>query len=427
MNIKCSLVITLFIGIVLFPIMCFAQPVEFHGFIEASYGVKLSNDTTKHDAYNLLEQRFQFATNYYFEGENYLADKGAVVNFKGDFLIDEYFSGRTDFLLREANLLFTPFDFLDAKIGRQILTWGTGDYLFINDMFPKDYVSFFAGRDDEYLKKPSNAIKFSVYPQQFSVDFVVIPYFTPNTFAEGDRLSFFDSFQGEITGTDSRRQFIEPPFQMSNNQYALRVYRNFNSNEAAFYYFRGFDKNPRSYKNEAAQQLFYERIDVYGASIRGPFCSGITNVEFGYSRSRDDSQGNNRLIENSIIKIMAGYSKDLGNDLQIGFQYLYEQKLNYQNYIDNLLPGDYFWDEYRHLVTNRITKLLLNQNLTVSLFVFYSPSDKDGYIRPSVGYNASDRLNITLGADLPWGEDETTEFGQMKKNKNVFFRIRYSF
>ncbi|MED5520502.1 MAG: hypothetical protein VX459_02085, partial [Pseudomonadota bacterium] len=35
----------------------------------------------------------------------------------------------------------------DIKVGKQVLTWGTGDYLFLNDLFPKDYQSFFAGRE----------------------------------------------------------------------------------------------------------------------------------------------------------------------------------------------------------------------------------------------------------------------------------------
>ena len=52
---------------------------------------------------------------------------------------------------------------LDVKLGRQVLTWGTGDLLFLNDLFPKDWVSFFAGRDDEYLKAPSNTLRATQY------------------------------------------------------------------------------------------------------------------------------------------------------------------------------------------------------------------------------------------------------------------------
>lgn len=399
---------------------------QWHGFLETDAALKLSDDNTKRDGFNLLEQRLQLKTSYFMEGENYFADHGTILNFKGDATLDEYFGGKSSFDLRELNLSFSPSMSADVKAGRQVLTWGTGDYLFINDMFPKDYVSFFAGRDDEYLKKPSDAIKVSVYPQQINLDLIVMR-FEPNTHAAGDRLSFFDSFQGGIAGIESDRDLLEPPLQLSNNEYALRAYRNFGSNEAALYYFRGFDKSPRSYKDELNRQLYYERVDVYGASLRGPFAGGIGNAEMGYTVSREDSSGSNRLIANSMLKGMLGYSRDLGNDLSIGLQYYYEQILDYGNYRDNLLSQDYFWDEYRHVVTQRVTKLFKQQTVTASLFNFYSPSDRDGYLRASLGYNLTDQWNVTVGANLPWGEDEITEFGQMKKNKNVYVRVRYSF
>ena len=41
----------------------------------------------------------------------------------------------------------------DARVGRQIVTWGLGDLLFINGVLPKDYEAFFSGRPLEYLKR----------------------------------------------------------------------------------------------------------------------------------------------------------------------------------------------------------------------------------------------------------------------------------
>lgn len=397
-----------------------------HGFAEFAYGPKVNDDNTKRDDFNLFEQRLQLKTKYLFEGNGFLTRKDSSLNFKGDFTVDEYFSGKTDFDLREWDFSTTPYGWLDLKAGRQILTWGTGDYLFVNDLFPKDYVSFFIGRDDEYLKKSSDALKMSFYPRPANIDFV-ISRFEPNTTSKGDRLSFFDSFQGGIAGVNSDRDLLEPPLQLSNLEYALRIYRNFESNECAFYYFRGFDKNPTSYKDEAARQLFYPRLDVYGTSLRGPALAGIGNMELGYYNSREDSEGSNRLIANSLFKVLTGYEKDFGNDFKVGFQYLYEQTLNYDNYSENLLPTDFIFDESRHLLTQRITKLYKNQTIAVSLFNFYSPSSKDGYVRPTVSYNISDQWRATLGANLPWGEDDLTEFGQMKRNKNVYVRFRYSF
>jgi len=396
---------------------------EFHGFMEFAYGPKVSDDHTKRDDFNLLEQRLQLKTKYLFEGDGFFARKNSSLNFKGDFTVDEYFFGKTDFELRELNLSTTLVDWFDLKAGRQILTWGTGDYLFINDLFPKDYVSFFIGRDDEYLKKPSDALKMSFYPSLANVDFV-ISTFESNTTAKGDRLSFFDSFQGGIAGVNSDRDLLEPPLQLSNLEYALRTYRNLGSHEAAFYYFRGFDKNPTSYQDEAARQLFYPRLDIYGTSLRGPAASGIGNIEFGYTNSREDSNGNNRLIANSLFKVLTGYEKDLGNDFKIGLQYFYEQTLDYGQYKESLLPTDFVFDESRHLLTQRITKLYKNQTVSITLFNFYSPSNKDGYVRPMVSYHVSDQWKATLGANLPWGEDDLTEFGQMKRNKNVYVRFR---
>ncbi|MBU2591751.1 MAG: hypothetical protein KKC21_07035 [Nitrospinae bacterium] len=404
-----------------------AELPEVHGFLEAAYGYKLEDDGTKHEDFNLSEQRGQLKTQYYFDGDNYLADKGGVISFKGDFLVDQHNDDETEVELRELNLAFTPHDMVDLKAGLQVLTWGTGDYLFINDLFPKDYISFFTGRDDEYLKKPSYALKASLYPALANVDLVAIPYFTPNTIPEGDRLSFFDSFQQGIAGTESERTLVEPTKDINHAEYAARVYKNVGGNEFAFYYFRGFDKNPRSYLDEANRELYYQKLNVYGASIRGAIAGGIGNIEVGYYESPEDTDGTDRMIENSSFKAMTGYEVDLGSDLKVGFQYLYERKLDYDNYKEALLPNDYYWDEHRHLLTNRITKLLNNQTVRVSLFTFYSPSDNDGYFRPSVSYDITDQWKVTTGANLPWGEDYITEFGGMEKNKNIYARVRYTF
>jgi len=410
------------------PVVFSFELPEWHGFVEQDFGGRLSRDSlTKHKGYNMLEQRLQLKTRYAIPGENLLSRWNGVFTYKGDFVLDEYFATTGSYEIRELNFAFSPTSMLDIKAGRQILTWGTGDYLFINDLFPKDYVSFYIGRDDEYLKKPSDALRISVYPKLVNIDFVLIPHFTANTVPDGDRLSFFDSFEGGITGRDSQNNAVKPAWQAKNFEYALRLYRTFGSAEGALYYYRGFDPSARSYLDEANRQLFYERLDAYGASLRGPFAGGISNIEMGYYRSRQDPDGNNRLVENSALKWLIGYEKDLGNDFKAGVQYQYEQKLNYDDYISALLPQDYYWDRYRHLLTQRLTKFFKNQTIMLGLFNFWSPSDKDGYLRLACAYDISDQWKLTLGVNLPWGEDETTDFGMMKKNKNAFLKVRYSF
>ena len=122
------------------------------GFIDGRAGVRTQNDPYQDDR-NLTELRLQLDSKTYFDWGEF--------NARGDFVYDDLANDRGNvdletgdgfFDLRELNVLFTPADWTDMKLGRQILTWGTGDLLFINDLFPKDWNSFLLGRDEEYLK-----------------------------------------------------------------------------------------------------------------------------------------------------------------------------------------------------------------------------------------------------------------------------------
>ncbi len=114
------------------------------GFWEMRGGIRTQSDPYEKDA-SLGETRVQL------EFETRWQDM--TLRIRPDFLydpvMDDYDTdleeGRGIVDLREASLSFSPLDFADIKIGRQIITWGTGDMLFINDMFPKDWQSFFIG------------------------------------------------------------------------------------------------------------------------------------------------------------------------------------------------------------------------------------------------------------------------------------------
>ena len=111
----------------------------------------------------------------------------------------------------------------------------------------------------------------------------------------------------------------------------------------------------------------------------------------------------------------------------MGFQYYLEQTLDYNEYRNALMQADYRWDEFRHTITNRITKFFANKTVKVSIFTFFSPNDMDVYTRPSISWNPRDAWTLTFGANLAWGRDSWTQFGSVQKNKNVYVRLRYSF
>ncbi len=397
------------------------------GFIEASYGKKMNEDSTKHDEYNLAEMHFQLKSRVDLDFNDLLYNWGTQLNVKAEGLLDNYFDTTLSFSVRELNISLTPFDWMDVKLGRQILTWGTGDYLFINDLFPKDYLSFYIGRNDEYLKKPSDAIRISIFSDRASLDLVWIPEFIPNTVPIGERLSFWDPYLQKIAGRDAVMRIVDRSRKIGNSEYAARLYGNINSYEWALYYFNGFYKNPKGFADQSNYEVYYPNLNAYGGSLRGPALGGIGSVEVGYYDSREDKDGTIREIPNDKVYLLIGYEKDMGHDFRIGLQWQYEYMMDYSKYLHSLMSADIPEDIDRSLFTIRLTKQLMKQTLTLSLFVFWSPDEEDTYWRPSVSYDINDHWNITVGANLIAGKDDWTTFGQMERNNNAYVRLKYSF
>ncbi len=84
-------------------------------------------------------------------------------------------------------------------------------------------------------------------------------------------------------------------------------------------------------------------------------------------------------------------------------------------------------DEMRYLVTTRLTQLVYYENVILSLFIFYSPSDEDWHVRPTVSFKYSDTISFATGANLFSGTKNYTLFGQFEDNNNAYARVRYYF
>jgi hypothetical protein len=391
-------------------------PVDIHGFYELRSGYRLRDDKFEKDM-SIMETRLQLdLSSSYFDW--------ADLKFKGD-VFGDLATEEADFDTREAYIFTMPVDFMDLKVGRQILTWGTGDLVFINDLFPKDWRSFFIGRDVEYLKAPSDAVKASFFSDLANLDIVYTPQFDADRFISGERISYWNSNLGRLAGRDAIQHVDKPDRWFRDDEIAVRLYKNINDYEFALYGYRGYWKSPAG-QNAAATKAIFPKLNVYGASLRGNAGKGIGNLEFGYYESDDDRSGKNGLINNSEIRFLIGYTQEIGKDFTAGLQYYVEHMLEYNRY-KNSSPVGLSRDRDRHLVTVRLTKLLMNQNLRCSLFTYFSPSDKDVYIRPSLNYKVSDNLAVECGANIFFGDYPSTFFGQFENNTNIYTALRYSF
>jgi len=396
-----------------------------HGFFDARAGYRLSNDPYQDDL-SLGEARMQLD----------LSRWGNFVTWqvRADFLYDEPaeetsldLEEGTGWLdLREANALFSPTRAMDVKAGRQILTWGTGDLLFINDLFPKDWRAFFIGRDEEYLKAPSDAVFLSFFPSFANIDVAYTPRFDADRYIRGERISFWNPALGRRSGQDAVISPERPDDWLDDDEIALRIYKNVRGYEWAFYAYDGFWKSPAGF-NAATGAPRFPLLRTFGASVRGPAAKGLLNLELGYYDSREDRDGADPFLPNSELRLLVGFERELARNLTGAFQYYLEWLQDYGAYETSLPDPARARDEARHVLTVRLTKLAMSQNLTLSFFAYGSPSDEDYYARPYVKYKLTDAWLLTAGANLFGGSQDHTFFGQFEKNANAYLGARFSF
>lgn len=389
-------------------------PPGLRGFVEARLGPRIRSDPAHSEDFTLAELRLQVAYDR--------AWKAVSLEVKGDLIPDAVLD-EVDTDLRQLRLTLRPAGSVDLRVGRQVMTWGTGDLLFVNDLFPKDWRSFFIGRDEEYLKAPSNALRVGWFAGGVNLDLVYAPELEPDRYIRGERISFWDPMAGGFRGDGLPLGVDVPDDAFGDDEIAARVYGNVGSYEIAAYGYTGFWKSPAGF-DPLTTRATLPPLDVWGGSVRGPLGPGIGNVEVGYYDSRDDPGGGNPFVRNSEFRLLAGYELELARELTGGFQYYLERILDHDRYLQSL-PGGEPRDENRHVVTARITKLLKGQTLIPSIFVYYSPSDRDGYLRPKLVWKRSDHQTLELGANLFFGRDDFTFFGQFENNSNVYGSIRF--
>jgi hypothetical protein len=411
-------------AIFIFVPTAFAEELSLHGFLQTNYSVRVNDDNpqgAKQGNLILGEERAQLKGSFY-------PQKSKIgVFIKSDFYHD-WVEEDWAFDFREGY-----FDFMDDKfgfrVGKQIYTWGVGDLLFINDVFPKDWEAFYSGRPLEYLKIGVDSLKLDVYSDIVSAEVVVMPLFEPDDLPSVGRFHFFDPYPNipnrELEKPDSAFE------EFGNMEYALRLYRYIGDFDVSTYAYKGFFRSPAmktdNFNSPTTISSFYPELAVYGVSAQRSTLGGVVSTEYGYYDSLDDRSGKDPGINNSQSRFLIGYQKEFPDDFTVGIQYYSELMHQYSRYEDNLPSAFAKRNELHQYITLRLTKLLKYQTLKLSLFTFYSPDEEDFFITPEVSYNFTDNLLGIIGVNIFTGAEDNTTFGQHKKDSNIYVTVRYSF
>jgi hypothetical protein len=396
-------------------------PVTIHGFLMGNTSLRTTGERPpmgEGGAFVLGEERLRI------DVSGATKSGSGFLMFKGDIFHDAV-ANRVDGDLREAYAGFRRGQF-DLRLGRQIVTWGVGDLFFINDVFPKDWESFFSGRPMEYLKRGVDAVRLQYSSGALNVDVVATPFFTGDALPSPKRFFLYNPF----AAVAEQREY-SPPAGAENTEVGLRLYRRMAGFDFSLYGYRGFWRMPGasvdSYNGTPRITRFYPRLVTWGASTQRNLLNGVVSFEGGRYNSLDDHGGASSGVPNSQWRILAAYQRQLAREMTATFQGYAEVMEDYDSYRRFLPAGFRPEDRVRGVLSVRLTQFLGYQNWRLSAFVAYSPTDNDCFVQPEVSHRLTDRLSAALGANIFTGRHETTFFGQMAKNDDVYLSVRFDF
>ena len=385
--------------------------VALSGFLQQNTAVNTVTANPDGRHYKWLEERAQLKLDATGGAWRLLA--------KGDFAYDHLGRGEQS-ELREGYVDYAA-ESWDLRIGRQVITWGLGDLVFVNDVFPKDHEALFAGRPLEYLKRGVDAVKLGAYPGFASFEVVAAPNFRESRVPDARRFHLFDPMPAV-----TNRETLKP----GQGDVGLRMYRDIAGYDAALYLYRGFQRTPSmrpdSMTAPTKVTLFHPKLSVYGASVSGRAGDGVLSLEGAYYDSRQDRKGTDFAVPNSQTRLLAGYQFQPGEDLSLSFQYYAEYMHDYGAYRAGLPAGFPVDKRWSHTVTVRVTQLFLHQTLRFSAFILRNTSTSDYFVNPELRYSFTDKVWGAIGVNLfggkPWGQ-----FGQLSPDDNVYLQVRYEF
>jgi hypothetical protein len=322
--------------------------------------------------------------------------------------------GRSSVLLREGYLDWTVSPRLSLRAGRQVITWGVSDYLFVNDIFPKNYDAFFTGKPFDHMKEAVDALK-------------------ANAVAGGNEIDLVVARPGaDQAPSEERFVATAPPAAMRfgaaqrlGADIAARLARRLGRWDAAFYLARYHSRDTALNAERGMPRWEMHTLRHAGASVTGPLGSGVLMAELAYMNGNARAGNMNRFFVGSQVKVLLGYSAELGDDFSASLQYHHEMGAEREVYRRSLAPGVAPVSRHRQTVYFKLHKKFNHQTLGLGIQGF-AALDGGNYLNPFAMYAIADGLNLEAGANL-FGGTATSRYGTMKHDSNAYASLRYSF
>lgn len=348
------------------------------------------------------------------------------------------------------------FDNLDIRIGRQFVVWGvlTGVRI-VDEINPMDFRELITPDLLDY-RIPLWMLRADYYWGNTSLQYLWIPDLRFHKPAP--RGSEWELLQ-EVTDPDGNRITTFPAQTFRNAEWAVRLSQTIGMTELTFSYFSTWDDFPVIFRRVPVDatvgspdpQFFpsYTRIHMYGTTFQRPIGSTVIKGEAAYVTDKFFGVGGLDLDRDGFVDSFGEVQSDhirwglgidfvfMRADVSVGImQWLI------LDYIDEMVM-----DEDDTSINFFIRKELPARRAVVSLLGIALVNLNEGYLKPKITFDVTDRFQIGVGADLFWGEksqlgvgflegrptslieiDERSQFlGNFHANDRLFVEFKYAF
>ncbi|WP_321493360.1 DUF1302 family protein [uncultured Desulfobacter sp.] len=333
-----------------------------------------------------------------------------------DEVLDAY---ETKAQLRELYLLATPAKHLDIKTGRQIVVWGTSDYVRVVDILNPLDLKDPGTTDIEDLRLPVAMSKIDYYRGPFNLSGIMI---------HEVRFNETPPYGSGFYPYSSAPAYEETPdCDLENTQFALALKSRFSGWDMGLYWADIY--HPDTYIEDVSDGVTpvlvqkHERVNMFGASTTIVNGSWIFKAESAYwDKLRYTNMPNKKF---SRLDVMAGFEYSGFSDTRICVELVNQHLFNYKSQLKND-PDGIDEDQLQSVIC--IEKNFMHDILTLTFFAAgYGKKWQGGsYQIFSAQYDVLD--NITLKAGVVFYQSgDLSMFKDIGGNDQLFLELKYSF
>jgi hypothetical protein len=302
-----------------------------------------------------------------------------------------------------------------VRLGRQVLSWGVSDYLFANDLFPKNYDAFFTGAGFDRLKQPVDALRLSGATAGIELEAVV----AKSRADQPPDARRFTAMGGTRAATEARSGDSSPDV-------LLKAATRLGSWDAAAYAGRFRTREPRYFADGAGLQFDRPWARHLGISATGNAWGGVLWAE---AAVRQVEQRRPSVVSRNWLgsgaKAIVGYSRQLAPDVQLTTQWQAEAPSSPARDRASLAPGVRPVRRATSTLHLRLQGRWSNQTLSAGMQAFVG-CERDSHLNPFASWSPADGWVVEGGLNLFSGRPDT-RYGALEGDSNAYISARFSF